>query len=112
MSTFLRSGLVLALIAGGAFAADDVATAVTGSVKAVDKTTKTVVVTQPASGTVAISGNQVLYTPVQLPPVPVGSGATTVWTYDTTTTGTQTATIAICNTVTSTSPCPIAAFVA
>ena len=29
MSTFLHSGLVLALIAGGAFAADDVATAVT-----------------------------------------------------------------------------------
>lgn len=44
MNTFLRSGLVLTLIAGGAFAADDVATAVTGSVKAVDKATKTVVV--------------------------------------------------------------------
>jgi hypothetical protein len=44
MSTFLRSGLVLALLAGGAFAADDVGTAVTGSVKAVDKATKTVVV--------------------------------------------------------------------
>ena len=44
MSTFLRSGLVLTLLAGGAFAADDVASAVSGSVKAVDKTTKTVVV--------------------------------------------------------------------
>jgi len=44
MSTFLRSGLVLALLAGSSFAADDVASAVSGSVKSVDKAAKTVVV--------------------------------------------------------------------
>ena len=60
---------------------------------------QTVVVTQPASGggTVAISGNQVLYTPAETT-TSTGSGANTVWTYTTTTTGTQTATIAICTT--------------
>ena len=50
MSTFLCSGLVLALLAGGAFAADEVVSAVAGSVKAVDKGTKTVVV-KAADGT-------------------------------------------------------------
>ena len=39
-----RSALILCLLAGGAFAADDVASAVAGTVKSVDKTTKTVVV--------------------------------------------------------------------
>lgn len=50
MNTFLRSGLVLALLAGGAFAADDVVSAVAGTVKTVDKATKTVVV-KVADGT-------------------------------------------------------------
>src|ERR1700677_3836740 len=39
-----RSALILCLLAGGAFAADDVASAVAGTVKSVDKGTKTVVV--------------------------------------------------------------------
>jgi hypothetical protein len=50
MGNFLRSGLVLALFACGAFAADDVVSAVAGTVKAVDKGTKTVVV-KAADGT-------------------------------------------------------------
>ena len=44
MRRYLGFGLVLALLACGAFAADDVASAVVGTVKAVDKGTKTVVV--------------------------------------------------------------------
>jgi hypothetical protein len=39
-----RSALILCLLAGGALAADDVASAVAGTVKSVDKGTKTVVV--------------------------------------------------------------------
>jgi len=50
MRTLLRSGLVLALLAGGAFAADDVVSAVAGTVKVVDKAAKTVVV-KAADGT-------------------------------------------------------------
>lgn len=50
MCSLLRSGLVLALFACVAFAADDVASAVAGTVKAVDKGTKTVVV-KVADGT-------------------------------------------------------------
>jgi len=50
MRTFLRIGLVLGLFAYGAFAADDVASAVSGSVKAVDKAGKTAVV-KTADGT-------------------------------------------------------------
>ena len=50
MRTFLQSGLVLALFACGAFAADDVASAVVGSVKAIDKGAKTVAV-KTADGT-------------------------------------------------------------
>jgi hypothetical protein len=50
MVSLLRAGLVLALLAGGAFAADDVVSAVSGSVKAVDKGAKTVVV-KTADGT-------------------------------------------------------------
>src|SRR6202049_3232743 len=50
MGSLLRSGLVLALFACGAFAADDVASAVAGTVKAVDKAAKTVVV-KAADGT-------------------------------------------------------------
>jgi len=46
----VSSGVALAFLAGGAFAADDVATAVVGSVKAIDKGSKTVVV-KTASGT-------------------------------------------------------------
>jgi hypothetical protein len=41
MGSLLRSGLVLALFACSAFGADDVASAVTGTVKTVDKATKT-----------------------------------------------------------------------
>jgi hypothetical protein len=41
---FLRSVLVLAVLSWGAFAADDLASAVAGTVKTVDKATKTVVV--------------------------------------------------------------------
>jgi len=44
MLRLLGAGLVCAVIAGGVFAADDVATAVVGTVKTVDKGTKTVVV--------------------------------------------------------------------
>ena len=40
----VRAGVVLSLLAGGAFAADDVVSAVSGTVKTVDKATKTVVV--------------------------------------------------------------------
>jgi hypothetical protein len=50
MGSLLRSGLVLALFACSAFGADDVASAVTGTVKTVDKATKTVVV-KAADGT-------------------------------------------------------------
>lgn len=50
MRRYLSCGLVLALFACGAFAADDVASAVAGTVKAVDKGTKTVVV-KTAEGT-------------------------------------------------------------
>ena len=50
MGTLMRAGLVLALVACGAFAADDVVSAVAGTVKAVDKGTKTVVV-KTADGT-------------------------------------------------------------
>jgi hypothetical protein len=50
MNTFVRSGLILALLAGGAFAVDDVVSGVQGSVKAIDKATKTVVV-KTADGT-------------------------------------------------------------
>ncbi len=44
MGTLLRSGVVLALFACGAFAAEDLVSAVSGTVKTVDKATKTVVV--------------------------------------------------------------------
>jgi len=47
---FLGSGIALSLLAGGAFAADDVVSAVAGTVKAVDKGTKMVVV-KTAEGT-------------------------------------------------------------
>lgn len=50
MRIFLRAGLVLALLASGAFAAQDVVGAVDGTVKVVDKTTKTVAV-KTADGT-------------------------------------------------------------
>jgi hypothetical protein len=50
MGSLLRSGLFLMLFACGAFAADDVATGVAGTVKTVDKATKTVVV-KAADGT-------------------------------------------------------------
>ena len=50
MKNVLRSGLVLALFAFGAFAADDVVSAVHGTVKAVDKGAKTVAV-RTADGT-------------------------------------------------------------
>jgi hypothetical protein len=50
MVSLLRAGLVLALFACGAFAADDVVSAVAGTVKTVDKATKTVVV-KTADGT-------------------------------------------------------------
>src|SRR5260370_14072571 len=50
MRRYLGFGLVLALVACGAFAAQDVASAVVGTVKAVDKGTKTVVV-KTAEGT-------------------------------------------------------------
>jgi hypothetical protein len=46
----MRAGLVLAFVAFGAFAADDVVSGVSGSVKAVDKASKTVVV-KTADGT-------------------------------------------------------------
>jgi hypothetical protein len=42
--TFLRLIAVLAVVAAGAFAADDVVSAVAGTVKTIDKATKTVVV--------------------------------------------------------------------
>ena len=51
MNNVLRSGLVLALFAFGAFAAEDVVSAVHGTVKAVDKGAKTVAV-KTADGTV------------------------------------------------------------
>ena len=51
MSKVLRSGLVLALFACGAFAAEDVVSAVQGTVGAIDKTAKTVAV-KTADGTV------------------------------------------------------------
>jgi len=44
MRYFVRSGLVLSLLALGVFAADDVASPVAGSVKTIDKGAKTVVV--------------------------------------------------------------------
>jgi hypothetical protein len=44
MFRFLGAGLVSVVVACGAFAADDVATAVVGTVKTVDKGTKTVVI--------------------------------------------------------------------
>jgi hypothetical protein len=44
MKIFIKSALALALLACGAYAADDVVTAVAGTVRTVDKTTKTVVV--------------------------------------------------------------------
>jgi hypothetical protein len=44
MGTYVRLGLVSALLAFGAFADEDVATVVAGTVKTVDKATKTVVV--------------------------------------------------------------------
>jgi hypothetical protein len=44
MRRYLDFGLVFALVACGAFAAQDVASAVVGTVKAIDKGTKTVVV--------------------------------------------------------------------
>jgi hypothetical protein len=50
MGTVLRSGLLLGLLACAAFAADDVVSAVAGTVKTVDKATKTVVV-KAADGT-------------------------------------------------------------
>jgi hypothetical protein len=50
MKSFGRLGLVMGLIASGAFAADDVASAVAGTVKTIDKGTKTVVV-KTADGT-------------------------------------------------------------
>lgn len=50
MSAFARSALVIALFAGGVFAAEDVATAVAGTVKTVDKAGKTAVV-KTADGT-------------------------------------------------------------
>ena len=50
MGTLMRAGLVLAFVAFGAFAADDVVSGVSGSVKAVDKASKTVVV-KTADGT-------------------------------------------------------------
>jgi hypothetical protein len=50
MGSLLRSGLVLALFAYSAFGADDVASAVAGPVKTVDKATKTAVV-KAADGT-------------------------------------------------------------
>src|SRR5579871_6404741 len=50
MRSLLRLGSILALFACVAFAADDVASAVTGTVKAVDKGTKTAVV-KVADGT-------------------------------------------------------------
>jgi len=50
MVSLLRAGLVLALFACGAFAADDVVSAVAGTVKSVDKATKIVVV-KTADGT-------------------------------------------------------------
>jgi hypothetical protein len=50
MVSFLRAGTVLALFACSAFAADDVVSAVSGTVKTVDKATKTVAV-KTADGT-------------------------------------------------------------
>jgi hypothetical protein len=44
MRSYLICGLLCGLFAGGAFAADDVASAVVATVKTVDKGTKTVVV--------------------------------------------------------------------
>jgi hypothetical protein len=44
MGRYLDFGLVFALVACSAFAAQDVASAVVGTVKAIDKGTKTVVV--------------------------------------------------------------------
>ena len=44
MRKYLGLGLLFSLLAGSAFAADDVASAVAGTVKSVDKGTKTVVV--------------------------------------------------------------------
>jgi hypothetical protein len=45
--SLLRAGLVSALLACGVFAADDVVSAVSGTVKTVDKATKTAVVRPP-----------------------------------------------------------------
>ncbi len=50
MKAFLQAGLVAALLACGAFAADDVVSAVAGTVKTVDKGTKIAVV-KTADGT-------------------------------------------------------------
>src|SRR3984885_14091034 len=50
MGTLLRAGCVLALLGCGAFAADDVVSAVSGTVKTVDKAAKTVAV-KTADGT-------------------------------------------------------------
>ncbi len=50
MLRYLGSATILALVAGFAFAAEDVSTAVVATVKAVDKGTKTVVV-KTAEGT-------------------------------------------------------------
>jgi hypothetical protein len=44
MRRYLGIGLLISLLAGAAWAADDVASAVAGTVKSVDKGTKTVVV--------------------------------------------------------------------
>ena len=49
---------------------------------------------QPASGTITVSGNQLLYTPAQGDPTKVSS----TWLTHVTTTGTQTATIQVCET--------------
>ena len=86
----------------GAFVAGSVITYQTNSFNAaslvtggttIDPTTLTVV-TPPASGTLAVSSGQLLYTPAQS--TPTGSGTT--WSQTVTTTGTQTATVAICET--------------
>lgn len=50
MGLLMRSGLIIALLSCGAFAADDVASAVVGTVKVVDKGAKTAVV-KTADGT-------------------------------------------------------------
>ena len=54
------------------------------------------VTAQPSSGSVAVQGNQLLYTPAQGNPTPVTEGSSTIWDTNVTTTGTQTATIQVC----------------